>query len=222
MIFSLVGLFSSLVTAQQVPFFVIVNPDNDADMLSREAISSIFLKKTTTWQDGTSAVPVDLGPKSSIREAFSLEIHKRSTANIKSHWQKEAFSGTVVQPLEVATETEAIIHVRENRGAIAYVSTSASFDGVKLIALVVPPVVIKKVPPNYSQTALRFRIQGNVVLRVLIDEDGKVEEVTVLKKLKHGLTEEAVKAVKKWRFEPATSGGMPVSSDLDITINFSL
>ncbi|MCD4749709.1 MAG: TonB family protein [Thermoanaerobaculales bacterium] len=220
--FSLVSLTSFLVGAQQVPFFVIVHPDNDAEMLSRQTVSDIFLKKTTKWADNLPAEPVDLSSDSAIREAFSIEVHNRSTANIKSHWQKQIFSGAQSPPLEVAAEEEAVAFVRQHRGAIAYVSTSASFDDVKIIPLVNPPVVIKKVAPSYSQRALRFRVEGDVVLRLQITEEGKVEHVTVLKGLKYGLTEEAVRAVKKWRFEPATSSGMAVSADIDVTVNFCL
>lgn len=220
--FSLVFLSSSLVGAQQVPFFVIVHPDNDTEMLSRQMISDFFLKKTTKWRDEQLTEPVDLDSESKIREAFSLEIHERSTADVKGHWQEQILSGGQSPPLEVAGEEEAIAFVRRHRGAIAYVSTSASFDGVKIIPLVIPPVVIKKALPSYSDRALRFRIQGDVVLRLLITEEGIVEHVTVLKELKYGLTEEAVRAVKRWRFEPATSGGIPVSADIDVTVNFSL
>ncbi len=35
-------------------------------------------------------------------------------------------------------------------------------------------------------------------------------------------TEEAIRAVKKWRFEPATSGGISLSTEIDVTVTFGL
>ncbi|MEN8164508.1 MAG: TonB family protein [Acidobacteriota bacterium] len=220
--FSLVVSWTSVAGAQQVPFFVIVHPDNNVEMLSRQAISDIFLKKTTQWGDDLVAEPVDLDSESGIRRFFSLEIHDLSTADVKKFWQEKIDSGYQGPPLEVATEDDAIAFVRQHPGAIAYVSTSASFEGVKIVPLVVPPVVIKKVSPNYSERAFRFRIEGEVVLRLQVNEEGRVKDVTVLKGLEYGLTEEAIRSVKRWRFEPATTGGIPVSADIDVTINFSL
>lgn len=208
------------VDAQQMPFFVVVHADNDLDMLSRDALSDIFLKKTTKWSDGSAAMPIDLAPESAIRKAFSEEIHKRSVDEVQAYWSGQEDAKGVTRPTIAADQKEALKLVRENRGAIAYVSTSADFTGVNIIAVVNPPVVIKKVPPNYTQSALRFRVQGDVVLRLQINEEGEVDDVTVIEGLKHGLTEEAVQAVKKWRFKPATTGGMAVSAEIDVTVNF--
>lgn len=219
---SLVWLVSLPLGAQQLPFFVIVHPDNDTDMLSRQMISDIFLKKAQVWRDGSSAEPVDLDPASSIREAFSVEIHGRRTEQVKKYWAQKAFSGTQSPPVEVAGDAEAVAFVRANPASIAYVSTTAPLDGVKIVPVVIPPEVINRVPPEYPQVAARFRVQGDVVLRLEIDEDGKVAYVTVVKGLSHGLTEAAEKAVKKWRFKPATSGGVPVSAELDVTVSFRL
>ena len=216
-----VFLMVSAVGAQQVPFFVIVHPDNEMEMMSRQLISDIFLKKATQWRDGLAVEPVDLKPESSIREAFSLEVHERGTAEIEEFWADQESSGGSAPPVEV-TGAEAVALVRQHRGAIAYVSTSSPLDGVKLIPLVVPPVAVKKVAPSYSERAARFGIEGDVVLRLVVNEKGKVKQVTVLQGLEYGLTQEAIRAVKKWRFEPATSGGIPVSTDIDVTITFNL
>ncbi len=217
----IVFLMVSAVGAQQVPFFVIVHPDNDMEMMSRKLISDIFLKKATVWRDGLPVEPVDLKPDSSIREAFSLEVHERGTAEIEKFWAEHETGSGPGPPVEV-TGPEAVALVRQNKGAIAYVSTSSALDGVKLIPLVIPPVAIKKVAPSYSERAARFGIEGEVVLRLVVNEKGKVKQVTVLQGLEYGLTQEAIRAVKRWRFEPATSGGIPVSTDIDVTINFNL
>ena len=87
---------------------------------------------------------------------------------------------------------------------------------------VTAPRAIQKAPPKYTEEARKERIQGVVVLRLVIDETGAVSDVEVLKGLPLGLTETAIAAVEQWRFEPATYQGEPVSVLYNITINFRL
>ena len=73
--------------------------------------------------------------------------------------------------------------------------------------------------PVYPEQALRKRVRGLVVLRVLVSEKGEPVEVRV-EKGRAGLTEAAVEAVRHWRFEPATKAGTPVRTYTTIQIPF--
>ena len=73
-----------------------------------------------------------------------------------------------------------------------------------------------------SEKARQERIQGLVILRLVIDQTGEVTEVDVLKGLPYGLTESAIETVEGWEFEPALHDGKPVSVLYNITINFRL
>jgi TonB family protein len=70
--------------------------------------------------------------------------------------------------------------------------------------------------------ARRARLQGVVVVRAVIDEQGAVVDATVLKGLPMGLNESALNAVKGWRYQPATLGGAPVKVTYNIAVNFRL
>jgi len=216
------ALSGTSAAAQQVPFFIVVNPDNPVEMLSREFISAIYLKTSTNWKDGTPIEPIDLTPESRIREAFSREVHDRGTADVQKYWQEKAAEGGETAPPEAASEADAVEFVRQHRGGIAYVSTSAPLDGVLLVAVVRPPVAVDVVPPEYTERAARMGIEGSVVLRVQVSERGEPEDITVIKGLPAGLTAAAVRAVKQWHFDPATAGGVPVSADMEVTVKFSL
>lgn len=76
-----------------------------------------------------------------------------------------------------------------------------------------------RVPPVYPEDALRKRIRGLVVLRVLVSETGEPAEIRV-EKGREGLTQAAVQAVRQWRFEPATKGGRPVRTFTTVEIPF--
>jgi len=76
--------------------------------------------------------------------------------------------------------------------------------------------------PIYPEAARRARIQGVVVLECTIGKDGHVQNVKVLRGLPLGLTETAVDAVNKWKFEASTLNGKPVEVLYILTVRFNL
>lgn len=84
------------------------------------------------------------------------------------------------------------------------------------------PERIAYVEPRYTEMARKTRTQGMVILEAVIDERGHVIDVRPLKTLSFGLTEEAIKAVEQWRYEPPTAGDRPISVVMTITVHFRL
>ncbi len=81
--------------------------------------------------------------------------------------------------------------------------------------------LLRKVLPVYPEITMRARISGEVKLEVLIDEEGNVMEVKVLSG--HVLlAEEAVRAVKQWKYSPTLLNGEPVSVVSTVTVIFQL
>lgn len=76
--------------------------------------------------------------------------------------------------------------------------------------------------PVYPELARRAGVEGTVVLEVRLDERGRVSEVTVLRGQRFGLTESAVDAVSRWRYEPARLGDRAVAVVMTVTVNFEL
>ena len=60
------------------------------------------------------------------------------------------------------------------------------------------------------------------IVEAIVNKQGEVEQVKVLKGLPMGLSEQAVEAVKKWRFRPGTLNGEPVDVIFSLTVNFTL
>jgi len=82
-------------------------------------------------------------------------------------------------------------------------------------------LVIKKVAPVYSATALQLRKEGAVQLMATIGKDGAVTSVQVL----NGdllLAKSAVEAVKQWKYRPYLLNSEPVEIQTQITVNFKL
>ena len=76
--------------------------------------------------------------------------------------------------------------------------------------------------PRYTEEARQARIQGIVILQAIIDTEGNVARLEVMKGLTLGLTESAIETVKTWRYKPATLNGKPVAVYMNLLINFSL
>lgn len=117
-------------------FRLIIHPDSPSDEITKSRLSQILLKKTPTWPEGHRAFPVDLEGNSSVREALSREIHGRSSASIKSFWQRQIFSGRSVPPPELATDQAVMQYVRRQPGAVGYVSPNVPLDGVRELFLI--------------------------------------------------------------------------------------
>jgi protein TonB len=60
------------------------------------------------------------------------------------------------------------------------------------------------------------------VLALVVGTDGKPRDIHVQRMVGLGLDEEAIKAVKKWTFEPAHKDGRPVAVQINVEVNFHL
>jgi len=81
--------------------------------------------------------------------------------------------------------------------------------------------LLRRVVPNYPEQAEKQRVEGPVVLNVLVARDGSVQEVNVISGNPE-LVRAAVEAVKQWRFQPQQVKNNPVEFETQITVNFSL
>jgi TonB family protein len=81
--------------------------------------------------------------------------------------------------------------------------------------------LLRRVVPNYPEQAEKQRVQGPVVLNVLVAKDGSVQDVHVTSGNPE-LVQAAVEAVKQWQFQPQRVKNNPVEFETQITVNFSL
>lgn len=84
-----------------------------------------------------------------------------------------------------------------------------------------PPVVVRQVYPVYPELARQAELEGTVLLKVGVDESGRVREVLVLRSVS-GLDKAAIDAVYQWEFLPATQRDVPVPVWITVPIRFSL
>ncbi|KAF0152308.1 MAG: TonB protein [Ignavibacteria bacterium] len=75
---------------------------------------------------------------------------------------------------------------------------------------------------NYPQTALRSKTEGKVYCLALINQNGEVDDVKIVKGLGSGCDEEAVRAIKKTKFTPGHNLGVNVKAKLALAVQFKL
>lgn len=85
-----------------------------------------------------------------------------------------------------------------------------------------PPSVVSAERPEYPDFAREVRAEGRVILKVLVLEDGTVGAVQILESTHPLLTDNAVAAVEKTVFSPATLKGVPVRATVVMPFVFSL
>lgn len=76
--------------------------------------------------------------------------------------------------------------------------------------------------PEYSEYARQKKIAGTVLLALAVNAGGTVDTVKVVRSLEPSLDQEAVDAVKLWKFTPATRDGKAVAIQIPVSVGFSL
>jgi periplasmic protein TonB len=86
------------------------------------------------------------------------------------------------------------------------------------------PKLLREVKPQYTAQAMRAKIQGTVLLECVVQKDGAVGNIKVVRSLdsSFGLDQEAMKAARQWQFAPGTRFGEPVAVLVTIEIAFTL
>jgi protein TonB len=92
---------------------------------------------------------------------------------------------------------------------------------VRVGGAVTAPKLIDVVRPEYPLLARQARLAGIVILEAHVGVDGRVKEVTPLRGPPL-LVDEAVAAIKQWRYRPLLLNGAPVEFVLTVTVTFSL
>lgn len=121
--------------AEDAAFRVIVHPDNPVRTIDRAALSKMFLKEASKWDDGETAHPVDLRSDSDTRSKFSESVIRRSIAAVRSYWQQRIFSGRGVPPPEVESDADVVRHVLRYRGSVGYVSGRADIGKARVLSV---------------------------------------------------------------------------------------
>jgi len=77
--------------------------------------------------------------------------------------------------------------------------------------------------PVYSEEARKAKFQATVTLRLIVTDDGKATNISVVRGAGLGLDEKAIEGVRNWKFKPAVGpNGKPVPVWVTVEVNFRL
>jgi len=84
------------------------------------------------------------------------------------------------------------------------------------------PTILYREKAKYTEEARQNKVQGSVVLQVVFHANGTISDIRVVRGLPDGLTEKAIEAAKKIRFQPAVKNGAAVSVRGTLDFSFNL
>jgi len=84
------------------------------------------------------------------------------------------------------------------------------------------PSLAYKLEPQYTEEARYAKYTGTVVLKAVVDVDGRAKDIQVVNPLGMGLDEQAVLAIQQWKFNPGAKDGVAVPVQATIEVNFKL
>lgn len=201
---------------------VVVHPDNPLPAVPTSEISDLFLGKKEAWPDGVRVRVVERPIRSEVRAAFTHDMHDRSVESVHQLWQRRILSGRVRAPDLADSDADVVRIVSSDPGAVGYVAADTPLQGVRELPVVEVPERLSYQPPRYTDVARRAGVQGVVLLRLEVDAEGRVSGVDVVKDLPMGLTGEAVRSARTWRYEPARLDDEPVGVSFDVAVRFAI
>lgn len=111
---------------------VVVHPGN-ANTMSEDDISRIFLGKKKAFPDGSDAIPVDQADGSANRSAFVSTVLKKNDQQIKAYWAQLLFTGKGTPPKEVGSSADVKKLIAQNPSLIGYIDTADVDASVKVV-----------------------------------------------------------------------------------------
>jgi TonB family protein len=98
----------------------------------------------------------------------------------------------------------------------------ATIQAVALTHEITPPRLTEVASPDYTAEAKKKKIEGSVTVAIVVDKKGDVVDAKVVNGLGHGLDENAILAVKEWKYKPAEKNGVPVAVKMNVQVDFYL
>jgi len=84
------------------------------------------------------------------------------------------------------------------------------------------PKALDTPDPEYSEEARKAKYQGTCILWLIVDQNGRPQDIKIARSLGMGLDQKAIEAVRHWKFEPAKKDGHPVAVQINVEVNFRL
>lgn len=174
-----------------------------------DATSSVALSRM--FESGSPLPKSDESARAALRKACGQKAFLTEACGISqprvAEYQKQVASVCEGLGIEGATVADSKIDDSDLFGHVG--------------GTIKEPRKIRDLAPAYPEQARFGRIQGTVVLEAIVDVDGHVDHVKILKGIKT-LDDAAVAAVHRWEYTPTLVDGIPVPVIMTVTVTFRL
>lgn len=145
----------------------------------------------------------------------------KSALNAVKKWKFKPFIKNG-KPVKVSTKLPFDFAFSENiSDEKVPTDTTAAVKRVRISAGVSGGLLVHRVQPVYPPEARQAHVQGTVVLRAIINKEGKIANLQLVSGPKE-LAQAAIGAVQQWRYRPYLLMGDSVEVDTEIQVNFQL
>jgi TonB family protein len=120
---------------------------------------------------------------------------------------------------------KAPVAKEETAGAAVEAAKAGSEYGSQLYGLTTghelkPALPVAGDRPVITKAELPDGVQGDVIVEITIDAQGRVVQTKVLKHIGYGIEEKVIASLQLWQFTPATQDGKPIPSQQDVYFHF--
>ena len=209
----------AVAVAAHIAFFLFTFPEIKREVMFEGPASKVFVMQPTRYKKPQAQ---EAPAKQEIPEKKSKKIPiPDPTPDDPEPIEIEDFEIPDIEPSDVTEVTFGIPDAPSSTGG-QFGTAPFQGDAMQLGDGVSRPVPIFQPEPPYTEDARQRRIQGVVILQGIIDENGEVRNLTVVKGLPFGLDRNTLETVYQWKYKPAVFEGKPVAVHQYFRINFSL
>ena len=192
----------------------------EADVAADGAVADVRVLSVSI----VAAKVVMTADPAALREDFDAMVKASSTSLRQWRFDRPASTPAVVRVpvyFDVVAKRTSFGSIRPMSGYPAEVTAVPPTDILKVGGVIAAPKRLVGVPPRYPDDAAQAKVQGAVVLDVVVDAEGVPSDVQVAKGVPM-LDAAAIEAVRQWRYEPTLMNGVPVPIAMTVTVNFTL
>lgn len=120
------------VNAQAGSVKIIANLSVKADSISVDELKNVYLEDTSSLKDGSHVEPV-LAKSGATHEAFVKDYVGKNDSALQTYYRSLVFTGKGSMPKVLGSDAEVVAYVAKTKGAIGYVASGASAEGVKTL-----------------------------------------------------------------------------------------
>lgn len=170
--------------------------------------------------EGTVLMFVSVDHNGHVREVSTIgtdnsELSESALGQLRQmQWEPATSKATPIQ-------VDAVISLPFSTTLVPDATTAPHDSTIKVATGVMTGKAVLQPRPAYPEVAKQQHVQGSVYLRALIGKDGSIMNVGVIDSAAPSLTEAALDAVRRWKYQPYLLNGEPVQVSTTITVNFN-